>query len=56
MGRVGCAMSDEKNFMVVTIYNEYETGVEFYVTREEAEKDYERQKETYEAYIAQVLS
>jgi hypothetical protein len=56
VGRVGCAMSDKKNFMVVTIYNEYETGVEFYVTREEAEKDYERQKETYEAYIAQVLS
>lgn len=49
-------MSDEKNFMVVAIYDEYETDVEFYATREEAEKDYERQTETYEAYIAQVLS
>ncbi len=49
-------MSDKKNFMVVTIYDEYETGVEFYATREEAEKDYERRKDTCEVYIAQVLS
>ena len=49
-------MSDKKNFMVVTIYDEYETGAEFYETREEAEKDYERQKERYDVYLAQVLS
>ena len=53
-------MSDEKNFVVVTIYNnEYksDSDVEFHATREEAEKDYEREKRMgYEAYIAQVLS
>ena len=53
---MGCDVRDDKNYMVVTIYDEYETGVEFYSTREEAEKDYERQKQNYEAYIAQVLS
>ena len=50
-------MSDEKNFVVVTVYNEYESDVEFHATREQAEKDYEREKKMgYEAYIAQVLS
>ncbi len=43
-------------YMVVTIYDQYETGVEFYFALKLARADYKRQIEAgYNAYLARVM-
>lgn len=58
MGRVGCDMSKEKpnKYIVVTVYDEYETGIVFCSTLKLARADYKRQIEAgYNAYLAKVM-
>jgi hypothetical protein len=45
----------QQSYIVVTIYDQYETGVQFYATLKEAKKEHKKQTAKWESYLAKVL-